>query len=234
MKKNKNKSLTIAQRAGYARRKLKNRGIETLKDYKGQEVPLDWIPDVDLVEHFHTLKILDEALELRKQLRAFKAKVQGDGDDIYNQILADNGVKDKEVKNFSLSMLNKNRRIVYKRPPKYTKDEKQLAISRDYKRKFFDDMTGGSIPSWAIDLIEELIEDSRGDIDQGKISKLNQMAQKIKNKNFQKMVKHFNQALDAYYAKRYEQFYLRDEQGEEKSIILTYAKLKPLDLGEGD
>lgn len=229
----KKKPLTIAQRAGYIRRKLKREEVTKLKDYKGQEVPIDYIPDIELVEHFQTIEFIDEALDLRRRLQEFKFRLQTTGDDIYRQILDDNGVEMAEIKNFTLSSFNKERKIVYKRPPKYTKDEKELEISRQYKRKFLDDTAGGA-ESWLVDLLEELIEDSRGDVDMGKISKLNKLAQKIPNKNFKLMVKHFNQCLDAYYAKRYEQFLLRDDQGEEQSIILTYANVKPQDPSAGE
>lgn len=224
--KEKESTLTIAQRAGYARRRLKNRGIETLKDHKGQDVPLDWIPDIDIVEHIATLELVEKAEDLRRQLAEFKHDVQTTGDEIHRQMLADEGVENPKIKNYSLTTMDKSHRLQFKRPPKYNQDEKELAISNDYKDKFFKDMAG-EVPEYVVNLLEELTENSRGDIDQSKISKLNQLATKIKNKNFQKMVKHYNQSLDAYYAKRYEQFQMRDEQGELQSIVLTYASLKP-------
>lgn len=225
-KKKKSKSLTIAQRAGYARRKLKNAGVESIADHKGTEVPIDYVPDIKLVEHFLTLELIEEAREIRQRIREFKYKVQSEGDDVYQQILADADLEDKEIKNYTLSSFNKMKRVVFKRPPAYTQDEKQLEISREYKKKFIQEMAG-DVPDYVVDLVEELMENSQGDIDQAKISKLNQLATKIKNKNFQKMVEHYNQSLDAYYAKRYEQFVEKDDQGEDASIILTYASEKP-------
>lgn len=226
--KTKDKKLTIAQQAGYARRKLKNRGIDAITDYKGQDVPVDWVPDMDLMEHFLTRELIDEARELQDRLRAFKHKVQQKGDELYSRMLEDNGVAQDEIKNYTLSTFDKSLQLVYRKPPRYTQDEKELAISRDYKKKFFADI-GGDLESWIIDLIEELMENTRGDIDPRKIGTLNKLAQKIKNKNFQQMVKHYNQSLDPYYAKRYEQFKERNDQGDYDSIVLTYASLSPMD-----
>lgn len=225
------KQLSIAQRAGYARRRLKNAGVESIKDHKDQDVPLDYVPDIKLVEHFTTLELIEEAKEIRQRIREFKYKVQTQGDDIYTQMLKDAGVDAGDIKNFSLSTMNKQKLVRFKRPPAYTQDEKQLEISRSFKRKFFEDMAG-DVPDYIVDLIEELMENSQGDIDQAKISKLNQLATKIKNKNFRQMVEHYNQSLDAYYAKRYEQFIEKDDQGEDSSIILTYASEHPVNPEE--
>lgn len=226
--KEKKKSLTIAQQAGYARRRLKNRGVETIRDYKGQDVPIDYVPDMDLVEHFLTQELIAEAQELQDRLRAFKYKVQQRGDTLYGQLMADNEVDASEIKNYTLSTFDKSLQVPFRKPPRYTQDEKELAISRDYKKKFFTDMAG-DLEGWIIDLIEELMENTRGDIDPRKIGTLNKLAQKIRNKNFQQMVKHYNQSLEPYYAKRYEQFKVRNDQGDYDSIVLTYASLTPLD-----
>ncbi len=224
----KKKNKTIRQRAGYIRRRLKREGNEILTDYKGQDVPVDWVPAIDLVEHFETVEFINEAIDLRRRLSEFKHRVQSTGDDIYRQILEDNGVAEKEIKNYSLSSLDKKHKVEFKRPPKYSLDEKELAISRDYKMKFYEEMAG-DIPKWLVSLIEELIEDSKGDVDQGKLARLNKMVPQIPSNNFKQMVNHYNQARDAYYAKRYENFYVRDEQGQEKSIVLTYSYVSPID-----
>lgn len=225
------KSRTIAQQAGMARRRLKKEGVEFIEDYKGVAVPLDYVPDIDLVEHFLTLQLIAEAKEIKTKLQEFKYKVQSQGDQLYHQMLADHNVESKEIKNFSLSTLNKKLKIRFTRPPHYTHDEKQLAISRDYKTKFLMDVAG-DVDAYVVNLIEELLENSTGDIDPAKKSKLNQLATKIKNKNFLKMVDHYNQSLDAYYAKRYEQFLEKDEQGQENGIIMTYASLSPVNAEE--
>lgn len=226
MSKKKDKKRTIAQQAASARRKLKNRGIESLVDYKGNEVPIDYVPNVELLEHFLTIKTIEKAKELREELALFKHSIQSQGDELHLQRLEEGGIHQKEVKNYSLSTFDKSKKVIIKRPPKYTQDETELAICREYKKKWFADMAG-NIAQWLIDLVSSLIENRDGDIDRDQIGTLNRMAEKISNKNFQKMVEHFNKSLEAYYAKRYEQFIECDEQGQEKTIVLTYASLKP-------
>ncbi len=219
------KKRTIAQQAGTARRKLKRQGIEFLTDYKGTDVPIDYVPNIDLLEHYNTMELLEEARSIREQLEAFKAKVQTTGDEIYTQMLAEAGV-DSPNKNFTLSTFNKGMKIIFKRPPKYTQDEKELAISREFKKKWLED-EAENVPEYIIDLVVSLLESKDGNIDQAQISELNKMTQKIRNKNFRKMVEHFNKSLDAYYAKRYEQFLYKDNQGKEQSIVMNYADAEP-------
>lgn len=220
------KKRTIAQQAGIARRSLKRQGVEFLTDYKGTDVPLEYVPNIALVEHYITQELLNQARQIRKDLENFKARVQGQGDDIYMKILAEAGVESPN-KNFSLTNFDKSERIVFKRPPKYTQDEKELAISREFKKAWLKDESA-STPDYIIDLVTSLIESKDGNIDQAQISELNKMREKIRNKNFRKMVDHFNKSLSAYYAKRYEQFLFKDEQGRDQSIVMNYADADPV------
>lgn len=217
------KKTTIAQQAGIIRRKLKRQGIEVIKDHEENEVPLKYIPNAKLVEHFTTADLVEEAKDILRQLEAFKAKVQSSGDEIYTKLLEEAGVASKEVKNFHIATLDRSMKIVFKRPPRYTQDEKELAISREFKKAWLKD-EAENVPEYIIDLVSSLIEARDGNIDQSQISELNKLTDKIKNKNFQQMVKHFNKSLEAYYAKRYEQFIERNVQGEEDTYVLSYAR----------
>lgn len=218
---------TIAQQAGLIRRRLKRQGIETIKDHEENDVPLAYVPNIKLVEDATTRELIAEAKEILQRIREFKARVQDQGDAIYGKVLEEEGLSAKQVKNFHISSLDKSMRIVYKRPPKYTQDEKELAISREYKKKWLQDEADNAVPDYIIDLVTSLIESRDGNIDQAQISELNKMTEKIRNKNFRAMVKHFNRSLEAYYAKRYEHFIERDEQGQDQSYVLTYAKADP-------
>lgn len=221
------KKQTIAQQAGVIRRKYKRLGIETIRDHNENDVPLDYVPNIKLVEHAATQDLIQEAKAILQTIREFKHKVQTTGDEIYNQLLAEEGLQGKEVKNFHIGTFNKNKKVVYKRPPKYTQDEKELAISREYKKKWLKDEADNAVPDYIIDLVTSLIESRDGNIDQAQISELNKMTEKIRNKNFREMVKHFNKSLEPYYAKRYEQFVERDAQGEDQNYVLTYSSAEP-------
>lgn len=220
------KKRSIAQQAASARRKLKTKGVEFLTDYKGNDVPIDYVPNIDLLEHFITLETLQKAKELKASLAEFKHNIQTDGDSLHLQRLKEGGVNNKEVKNYSLTTFDRKEKVEIKRPPKYTMDETELAICREYKKKWIADESGQATP-YLIEMVTELIETKDGDIDRDQIGTLNKMVDKVKNKNFTKMVKHFNNSMEPYYAKRYERFIYRDGQGKEQTIVLTYASLHP-------
>ncbi len=217
---------TIAQQAAIIRRALKRKGINTLTDYKGNQVPLEYIPNSQLVEHSFTSEVNQVANQLLTALEEFKYMVQSNGDQIYSQHLSEGGIEAGEIKNFTLNSLDRKSSIKFTRPPRYSQDEKELAISREYKKKWLAD-EAENVPDYVLELVIGLIESKDGNIDQAQISELNKMKEKIRNKNFRKMVDHFNKSLQPYYAKRYEQFIYRDEQGQEHTIILTYAKVSP-------
>lgn len=220
------KKRTIAQQAGSIRAKLKRQGIESIKDYKGNEVPLEYIPNIDLVEHQAVTELHEEALELRKKMEVLKGKVQSQGDAIYTQRMKEAGLDPKSQKGFTRKSFDGKLSIKFTKPPKYTIDEVEREISREYKAKWLKD-EAGSVPEYYLELVTNLMEARDGNVDQAQLSELNKMRDKIPNKNFGKMVDHFNKCLKPYYAKRYEQFMFRDDQNKEQSIILSYSDVDP-------
>lgn len=220
------KNRTIAQQAGTIRRKLKKQGIETLTDYKGNEVPLEYVPNIDLVEHQAVTELHQEALELRQRMEVLKGKVQSQGDAIYTQRMQEAGLDPKSQKGFTRKSFDGKLSIKFTKPPKYTIDEVEREISQEYKKKWLQD-EAGAIPEYYLELVTSLMEARDGNVDQAQLSELNKMRDKIPNKNFRAMVDHFNKCLKPYYAKRYEQFIERDDQNKEQSIILSYSDVDP-------
>jgi len=221
------KKRSIAQQAGIIRRRLKKQGITSITDYKGNEVPLEYVPNIDLIEHQSVTDLHAEAAELLERLQAFKGKVQSQGDSIYEQRMQEAGLDPKSQKGFTRTTFDKLLSIKFTRPPKYTRDDVELAIAQEYKRKWLRD-EANAVPDYYMELVANLMESRDGNVDQAQLSELNKMREKIPNKNFRKMVDHFNQCLKPYYAKRYEQFIARDTQGKEQTVILSYSDVEPV------
>lgn len=220
------KKQTIGQQAGIYRRKLKKRGIDHLKDYKGQEVPVDYIPPLELVKHFQAEELIDEAKDLQDKLAAFKTKCQQIGDDLHERMMEENDIRESSVGGFTVANFDKSRKVEFKMDTVQVVDSEQLAVAKEYKDRFIAD-EAGQVSEVISDLLNLAFETSDGKIDPRRGRALNKYRDRIKNKNFRKFLDHYNQAFELNYTKRFERFQERDDQGEYNSILLTYSSLKP-------
>ena len=222
----KKKKRTLAQRAGVYRTKLKRQGVESIRDHKGKDVPVDYVPALDMLKHFVTEELIAEARELEHQLAAFKAKCQGIGDEMYDQLMAEEEIRDRSVGGFRLSNFDKSKTIDFKMDTVQSVDSEQLAIAKKYKDAFIEEESG-QMSSVISDLLNLAFETSDGKIDPRRGRALNKYRSRIKNKNFRKFLDHYNAAFDLTYTKRYEKFSVRNDQGEYDSIVLTYSRVDP-------
>lgn len=235
--KSEKKPLTIAQQAGYARRKLKNRDIEFLVDHRGRSVPVDYVPDIDLLKHFEALEIIDRAQELARELAEFKYEVQQKGDDLHDQLMAENEIRDNSVGGFTLATFSKELKVIFAMDTVQVKVQEELDMADEWWSKFLDDEFDEDTKEkigWMIEIVDELLHNTKGQIDTRNIGRLNRMASKIPNDKYHKFLKHLNQAYDTQHTKRYEQFKVRNDQGEYDSVLLTYSRISPLDPDKGE
>lgn len=223
------RTLTLAQRAGYARRRLKNRGITTLTDHHEAEVPLKYVPDIDLLKHAETLEILERAEALARELAAFKFEVQKKGDELHRQLMKEDEVRDNSVGGFTLATFNKSLKVIYAVDSVQVKIPEQLKMAQESWKNFLDDYYGDKDEKdrLMIEMVNELLHNQKDQIDLRNIGRLNRMGSKIKNKNYHKFLDHLNQAYDTEHTKRYEQFKKRTDQGDFDSVVLTYSSIDP-------
>lgn len=228
------KTLTIAQKAGYARRKLRNRGIEFLEDHRDKQVPIEYVPDIDVVKHAEALEIIDRAEELAAELAEFKHEVQEKGDELYNQLMAENEIREQSVGGFTLATFDKELKVIYAMDTVQVKIKEELKVAEEHWKKFLEDEFGEDLDrvGWLLDLVDELLHNTKEEVDMRQIGKLNRMRKKIDNKHYNNFLDHLNQAYDTQHTKRYEQFKYRNEQGEYDSILLTYSRIDPRDPEE--
>lgn len=224
--KTKKKPRTIAQRAGVYRAQLKRKGVEVIKDHKGQDVPVDYVPAIDILKHFACEELMAEAAELHRKLAAFKGKCQQVGDEIYEQLMAEEEIREKSVGGFRLNNFDKSKYVDFKMDTVQVIDSEQLQIAKEYKDRFIKE-EAGELSAVITDLLNLAFETSEGRIDPRRGRALNKLRGRIKNKHFRKFLDHYNQAFDINHTKRYERFIYRDDQGEEQSILLTYSRVRP-------
>ncbi len=230
MSNNKSSSKTIAQEAGYARGSLKRKGVSTIQDYKGREVPVDYVPDIDLIKHFKTLELMQKADRLKKLLQQFKAECQEAGDHMYERLMEENEIRETSVGGFTLSTFDKNSQILFRMDTVKDKNHEEISMAGSFWDKFMKDEYPDLDPKqhFLYSIVNELVFNTKDEIDTGMINILNRYGQRIDNKYYQKFLYHLNQAFDLRHTKRYEIFQRKNKQGKYKSVILTYAKVDPL------
>jgi len=228
-KEDEEKTLTIAQQAGYARRKLKNRDIEYLVDHKGLKVPINYVDDIDILKHWETIQIIERAKELREELAKFKGRCQQVGDELYDQLMREDEIRGQSVGGFTMATFDKEMKVLFKMDTVQVKIPEELTKAEDYWNRFLEDYYGDQDDKDAlmIELVNELLHNTKDQIDLRNIGRLNRLGSKIDNKLYYKFLKHLNQAYDTNHTKRYEQFQERNAQGEYDSIVLTYTRVDP-------
>lgn len=235
-KSKKSKKQSIAQRAGVYRAALTRKGVKTMTDYKGQEVPVAYVPAMDMVKHYITEEIIEEAKELQQRLAEFKAKCQAQGDDLYERLMEENEIRETSVGGFTLTNFDKSKKVEFKMGTIETVLEEEIAIAKKFKDKFVEEITE-SVPdketqSIILEMMNMAFERSNGKIDPRRRSELNKYRERVTNKNFRKFLDHYNKAFDLNHTKRFEMFKERNNQGEYESILLTYSSLEPAETTE--
>ncbi len=225
------KTLTIAQQAGYARKSLKRKGIKSLKDYNNKDVPIEYVPNLDLLKHYKCLELIERADSLKQQLMAFKAECIEVGDEMYTQLMEENEIRDSSVGGFTLGTFNKDQRVIFRMDSVKDKNPEQLKIAEKYWNEFLEDEYPGVDPAqhFLYSIVNDLVINSKDEIDGRLITTMNKYGSRIKNKLFKKFLEHLNQAYDLRHTKRYEIFEKRNKQGTYKAVVLTYSKLDPLE-----
>lgn len=221
------KKASIARQASAIRKKMKRQGIKFLCDWQGKEVPLDYVPNLDLIKHYYAKQFLEKADKLNQELALFKAEVQQTGDDLFEQLQAENNIKSTSIGGFTVATFDKDQKIQYKMDLQTTYDEDLMRIAHSMKEEYRKDIiekTGdnelGIILDWAF-------ETTNGKLDVRRLTSLNKYRSKVKNSHFRKMVDTINKALNVNHTKRFEIFEQRDSQGEYKTINLSYARVDP-------
>lgn len=225
-KQKKTKKRTLAQRAGVYRSKLKRAGVETLKDHKGNEVPVDYVPALDLLKHMICEELIQESKGLQAELAAFKAKCQNLGDNLYDRMMEEEDIRPNSVGGFRLNNFEKSLYVDFKMDTVQVVDDEQIALAKEYKDKFVEEAYGNVDPVM-MEILNEVFENTKGKVDPRLGQRLNKYRSRVKNKSFRNFLDHFNQAFDINHTKRYEKFMERNDQGEYDSILLTYSKLSP-------
>lgn len=222
---------SIAQEAGYIRGSMKRKGIKSIKDYNGREVPIDYVPDIDLIKHIKTTELMEKAEHLKKDLRLFKAECQEAGDGMYQRLMEENEIKETSVGGFTLATFDKEARIVFRMDSVKDKNQEEIDMAGECWKQFMKDEFPDLDPNqhFLASIVNELVFNTKDEIDTGLINILNRYGQKIENKYYQKFLGHLNQAFDLRHTKRYEVFEKKDKQGKYKGVILTYAKVDPLE-----
>lgn len=228
------KQTTIAQQAGRARASLKRKGIKTLKDYQGKDVPVEYIPNLDLLKHFTCVELIEEAEQFKLELQKFKAKCQNIGDELYAQLMEENEIRESSVGGFTLSAFDKSQRVLFKMDSVKEKNPEQLTLAGEYWNRFMQTEYPDTDPKqhFLYSVVNELVFNAKDEIDPGLVNLMNKYGERVKNSNYKKFLNHLNQAYDLRHTKRYEQFEKRDDQGKYKGVILTYTRLDPLEESE--
>lgn len=222
----KTKKRTLAQRAGVYRTKLKRSGIENLEDFKGNEVPVEYVPVPDLLKHFLAEELINEAIELRNKLAEFKAKCQEVGDELHEKLMEEDEINPNSKGGFRCQSFNLDKYVDFKIDTVQVVNEEEITKAKHYKNLFLEEKYGDLDPVM-VEMMNEVFENSKGKIDPRIGNRFNKYRSRVKNKNFDKFLDHFNMAFDINHTKRYERFMVRNEQGEYDSIVLTYSKLNP-------
>lgn len=225
------KKKTIAQQAGYLRSSMKRKGTQTLIDNFGREVPIEYIPDLDLVKHFHAQEMIDEANAIKKHMQEFKARCQKIGDELYDQLMEENQIKPSSKGGFTLPTFDKQVHVLFRMDTVKEKNHEHITLAGEYWNKFMQDEYPDRDPKehFLHNVVNEIVFNTKDEVDTGLINMMNRYSAKIKNKYFKKFLEHLNQAFDLRYTKRFEVFEEKNKQGKYKGVILSYSKLEPLE-----
>lgn len=212
----KRKPKNLAKKAGHTRGALKRKGIKAMND-GDMEVPIDYIPDKDMVAHKIVTDIVEHAQEVHEELRKLKEHIY----ESFDQHAADILNRDPEKAiSYTLRSFDKEYKVTVKKGNKERFDELYMAEAKN----LVDEYAGEHITDeGAIQLLQAGFETKNGEYDPKALNRIRKM--KTNNEHIKAIQDKIEKARDYVHTKRYIEITQRDEEGKERGIVLDLASV---------
>lgn len=197
-------------------------------DETGLEIPANRITRSEKLKEQKMEALLRKAKRMNEQLTALKVEMADAADEIYEAVMAENGVNKTEwkgnfrVKNFDGSVMlevDVNERIEF--------DDTLISVAKEHFDEFLNTGTGG-VDEMIRALITDAFNNSKGRLDAKKITSLLKYRSRIdaaKYPSFHKAIDAIEKSMSRPSSKRYFRVSEKDSFGKMTAIDLNFSSI---------
>lgn len=197
-------------------------------DETGLEIPANRITRSEKLKEQKLEALLRKAKRMNEQLTALKVEMADAADEIYEAVMAENGVNKTEwkgnfrVKNFDGSVMlevDVNERIEF--------DDTLISVAKEHFDEFLNTGTGG-VDEMIRQLIADAFNNSKGRLDAKKITSLLKYRSRIdaaKYPLFHKAIDAIEKSMSRPSSKRYFRVSQKDEFGKMIAVDLNFSSI---------
>lgn len=202
-----------------------NTQVQTLKDEKGFEIPVNRINKLDLMKHKTATKAAKQAQKINDDLKQFKQSIMNECDAIMNRALLEYKVeheKEKETKGaMTFYSFDKGIKIEINISDQMQFDE--LINVAQQKINQYIDLKTKDVDGDVRELINDAFKPKRGNLDSKRILSLFRL--KIKHHLWQEAMDLIKKSIQVNQSRRYLKVSVRDQEGKYNLIQLNFSSI---------
>jgi hypothetical protein len=195
--------------------------IETLKDHRGFEVPVDKVKKTDLKKHKLALKILKKAEKISSELNLLKSESYTEIDNLYDLEAKENGIVGKGKGGFTFYSYDKEVKVEVGVADRIEFDE-HIQFAQEKINDFLSEKTKG-IDTDLSQLINNAFQTTRGKLDTKRIISLFKL--NIENEQWKQAMDLIKKSMSSNSSKRYMNVYKKDKEGQYTNVQLNFSAI---------
>lgn len=191
------------------------------KDLKGNEVPAQYVPQLDKERERIALKHIARAEKLKNDLLKFKEEVLNDCDGVYNRMLESNNVPGNSKGGYSIGTFDREVKIEVSIQERIEFDD-LITVAHEKIKQYLAEKMQGVDPD-LVALINQAFETRKGRMDVKRIMGLFRL--QITHPLWIEAMELIKKSINRNDSKRYIQFLKKDKNGEYNMVNLNFAAL---------
>lgn len=198
---------------------------KTMKDATGQDIPVKFIPKIDLDADKKVKKILAAGKALQQKLIDYKNECLELCDGWYSQLLSELKSKEKDTDNkkgnYTLFSFDRSIKVTVRIGTRIEFDSK-IDIAKLKIDEYLQEITKGSNDEIKL-IVNQAFTTTRGQLDSKRV--LNLFTLQITHKLWKEAMELLKASIKTNITKRYMEIAERDENGEYQTLVLQFSNL---------
>lgn len=205
--------------------KIHKPGDSHWTDEKGIQVPVSRVTKAEKNREKSTARLLNGALKLNEQLKAFKQEVFEITSKLYREHMEASGLDGKDMKgNWTLYNFDRSIKVDVSVKDRIEFDDLEIEAAKQKFNTFLDQNVSAT-DEFIKDLIMDAFNTSKGKLDVKKVTSLLGYRTRVKEPLFQEALDHIENGMRRPSSKTYFQVFARCEDGSYEAINLNFSAI---------
>lgn len=195
---------------------------DTLTNHRGQQVPVGYIPKLDMKRHKFALKFMKKSKALSKQMLTLKQAMNKEADAIYEMMLKDANIKNDGKGNLTITSFDKGFKFEWNMK-EYMQFGDEINLAQEKINEFLKEKTANADQDLTT-IVNSAFKTTSGRLDSKRILSL--FSLEISNATWNDAMDLIKQSMHVNSTKRYLNIYEKDGEGAYRLVPLNFSILQ--------